>query len=127
MPPKKQANGNSKTWKQMHTPSARQLRQASGRVYAGETGTRGTTRRGEDPSLEAGKSRAMRPAERELANQDRMARQGSTNDGRSPIRGQGVYGTSQDNRPSAEQLREPTRRQQRRRGDGSLTPPEVGE
>jgi hypothetical protein len=87
----------------------------------------GRARRGEHPSLEAGKSRAMRPAEREWQNQDRMARQGSTNDGRSPVRGRGVYGTSEPNEPTAAQLREPSRRPQRRRGDGSLIPPEVGE
>jgi hypothetical protein len=64
----------------------------------------------------------MRPAEREWTNQDRMARQGSTNDGRSPIRGRGYYGTSEANEPSAAQTREPARRPQRRRGDGSITP-----
>src|SRR5262245_10217530 len=80
----------------------------------------GRSRRGENPSLQAGKTRTMRPAEREFANQDRMARQGATNDGRCPVRGAGVYGTSQPNNPPAAQTREPIRRPQRRRGDGSL-------
>jgi hypothetical protein len=41
---------------------------------------------------------------------------------RTVIRGAGVYDTSFDNRPPASQTREPIRRPQRRRGDGSISP-----
>jgi hypothetical protein len=72
---------------------------------------------GESPALDDGIARTMRPANREQANRlkDRP-------DGRSPVRGSGVYGTGEANEPSAAQTREPARRPQRRRGDGSLTP-----
>jgi hypothetical protein len=127
MPPKKQNTGTSKTWKPMPISSKQQPRQASGRVYAGDTGTRGSTRRSEDPRRAAGIARTMGPAEKERDNMNAMANRGPTPDGRSPIRGRGVYGTYEPNEPTAAQLREPSRRPQRRRGDGSLTPPEVGE
>jgi hypothetical protein len=113
---KKRSIGIGKTWKPMPIPSNRQACQDSRDVYP-KTGTRGGTPRGESPALDDGIARTMRPAERERSNNltDRP-------DGRSPVRGAGVYGTGEDNEPSAAQLRQSVNRPRRRRGDGSLTP-----
>jgi hypothetical protein len=127
MPPKKQSIGTSKNWKTMPIPSNQKPRQDTRRVYAGDAGTRSGSRRGEDPSLQAGKGRTMRPAERERENEAAMSARGGKPDGRSPVRGQGVFDSSFENRPPASQTREPTRRPQRRRGDGSLAPVDADE
>jgi hypothetical protein len=79
----------------------------------------GRAPRGESPALDDGIRRTMRPYDKEWTN---VRNQTARPDGRSPARGQGVYGSGESNEPPAAQLRQPTRRPQRRRGDGSLTP-----
>jgi hypothetical protein len=113
-------------WQSMNLPSNRQARQDSRDVYP-KTGTRGRTPRNEDPSLEAGLARTRGPAQRERDNMNKLSNRGARPDGRNPTRGAGVYDTTQNNRPPAAQTREPARRPQRRRGDGSLAPVDADE
>src|SRR5262245_50164469 len=87
----------------------------------------GRSRRGDDPPLQAGKARTNRPAQRERENEAAMSARGGKPDGRSPVRGQGVFDSSFENRPPASQTREPMQRRQRRRGDGSLQPVDADE
>jgi hypothetical protein len=119
---KKRSIGINKDWKPMDIPSSRQSRQDARKVYPSEH--TGRAPRGESPALEDGIARTMRPFDKEWTN---VRNQTARPDGRSPARGQGVFGSGEANEPPAAQLREPTRRRQRRRGDGSLSPLDSGE
>jgi hypothetical protein len=66
----------------------------------------------------------MQPYDKEWTN---IHNQTPKPDGRVPTRGRGYYATGEANEPTAAQLREPARRPQRRRGDGSLAPADAAE
>jgi hypothetical protein len=126
MTTKKRSIGITKDWRKLAIPSDRAPRQNTRDVYP-KGGSRGKASSGEDPSRKAGIARTNRPADRERENEAAMSARGGKPDGRSPVRGQGVFDSSFDNRPPASQTREPMQRRQRRRGDGSLAPVDADE